>query len=211
MVERGASGEGTRKTRAAPIARRRAAEQTGVACATPPQGASHGARYGPPEDDDGSALAAIEAALSLALQRAAAAYDTPGCWEVRIRAALSALLDLFDERPDLARLCVDQSASARPAALALRKRTLALLVRRIDDGRHAARRQPPPHAAQAVLAGTIGAIRARLLHSDPAGLSDLLDPLMSFLVLPYRGAAASRSELTRSVPLHSVRSASPDA
>ena len=199
MERRAAIIEGTRKMRGGPP-RRHAAEQASVACAILPQGASRAARHEPPKDR-GGAPAPIEVALSLALQRAAAAYDTPGCWEVRTRAALSALLGLFDERPDLARLCVDQSASAGSAALALRERSLAILVRRIDDGRHSARRQPPPDAAQAVLAGTIGAIRARLLHSDPATLSDLLDPLMSFLVLPYRGAAASRRELTRSAPL----------
>jgi hypothetical protein len=204
MVERpSASVDGTRKMRSAPIARRHAAEQTGAACAIPPPGASYGARprHEPRGEREGSDPAALEAALTLVLQHAATAYATPGRWEVRIRAAVSALLALFDERPDLARLCVDQSATAGPAALALRKQTLALLVRRIDDGRDSARRQPPPDAAQAALAGTIGAIRARLLHSDPAALSDLLDPLTSFIVLPYRGAAAARSELTRSVPL----------
>jgi hypothetical protein len=140
--------------------------------------------------------ATIEHAVSLALQRAAAAYDSGGRWETRVRAALSALLELFEERPDIARLCVVQSDSAGSATLALRDQTLAVLASRIDDGRNSAIRQPPPHAAHAVLAGAVGAIRGRLLESDPATVSDLLDPLMSFIVLPYRGAAAARREHT---------------
>jgi hypothetical protein len=143
--------------------------------------------------------AATERALTVVLQRAAAAYDTRGRWETRVRGALLALLDLFDEQPDLARLCVLEPEHAGPAALALREQTLAVLAHRIDDGRHRARQQPPPHAATAVLAGALGAIRARLLEPGPARISDLLDPLMSFIVLPYRGAAAARAEATRSV------------
>jgi hypothetical protein len=145
---------------------------------------------------DGGAPAAIEQALTLALQRAAAAYDSSGRWEARVRAALSALLDLFEERPDLARLCVVQSDNTGPAAHALREEALAVLAHRIDDGRRRAHSQPPPHAAQAVLAGAIGALRGRLLASEHATVTDLLDPLMSFIVLPYRGAAAARAELS---------------
>lgn len=143
----------------------------------------------------GATSAAVQQALSFALQRAAAAYATPSTWEQRVRAALSSLLDLFEQQPDLARLCIAPSESAGPAALALREETLALLARRIDDGRRHARRQPPKHAAQAVLAGAIGAIRGRLLEPGGANVTDLLDPLMSFIVLAYRGAAASRGEL----------------
>ncbi len=140
---------------------------------------------------------ATERALALVLQRAAAAYDRSGCWETRVRGALLALLDLFDEQPELARLCVVNAGSTDPAVRALRERTRAVLARRIDDGRNNARRQPPPHAAHAVLAGTIGAIRARLLEPGPPAMSELLDPLMSFIVLPYRGAAAARGEAGR--------------
>jgi hypothetical protein len=144
---------------------------------------------------------AIEQALTLLLQRAAASYDTPRRWELRVRAGLSALLDLFDEQPDLAQLCVVRSENAGPVALALRQQTIAVLAHRIDDGRNRARRQPPPQTAHAVLAGAIGAIRGRLLQSGPVTVRDLLDPLMSFIVLPYRGVAAARGELNPSVAL----------
>jgi hypothetical protein len=146
----------------------------------------------------------VERALTLVLQRAAGGYDSPGRWETRVRAALSAVLDLFDEQPQLARLCVMPESSPPDA---LRERTRALLIRRIDDGRRRAHHEPPPHTAHAVLATTLGAIRGRLLATEeanaggPPTVADLLDPLVSFIVLPYRGAAAARCELSAHRPL----------
>ncbi len=186
---------------AAPLRCEHAAKSTQLGC---PLGTVEVSRRGPddpPTEPANGVPAVTERALTLVLQRAAAAYDTDGRWELRVRAALSALLALFDERPDLARLCVVESENADPTVVAVRQQILAVLASRIDDGRNSARRPPPPHAAHAVLAGAVGAIRGRLLESDPATVSDLLDPLMSFIVLPYRGAAASRGELTPRVPL----------
>jgi hypothetical protein len=160
-----------------------------------PAGCELAARQGVPGEPS------IERALALVLERAAAGYGSHGGWETRVRSALSALLSLFDEEPDLARLSVLSPEGAGSGADALREQTLRVLERRIDDGRHHAPRQPPPHAAPAVLAGAMGAIRARLLEPGSAPLSDLLDPLMSFIVLPYRGAAAARAQVTQADPL----------
>ena len=139
----------------------------------------------------------VEQALGLVLERAAAGYETDGRWETRVRAALSGLLRLFDEQPELARLCVVYPEPAGRAAREVREQTQRVLLSRIDDGRSHARRDPPPDAARAVLAGTMGAIRAQLLEPDAPPVGELLDPLMSFIVLPYRGAAAARAEVTR--------------
>jgi hypothetical protein len=160
-------------------------------------GESRGALADTSAREGAPAPAAVEQALTLVFHHAAAAYDTPGGWETRIRAALSALLDLFDQQPELARLCVVQCDHAGPAVLATREEILTQFASRIDDGRRHAQRQPPAHAAQAVLAGALGAVRARLIHAGPAGMRELLEPLMGFIVLPYRGAAASRLQLAR--------------
>jgi hypothetical protein len=183
-------------------ARAPCAQSLGQATAGTPVGEAHSApghlRTGPAvagTHADGTEQE-LEQALTLALQQAAAAYATDRRWEARVRAALAALLDLFEKQPTVARLCVIESADTEAAARALRERTLSILARRIDDGRGRAPRQPPPHAAQAVLAGAVGAIRARLIQPGPDSMSDLLDPLTSFIVLPYRGAAAARGELT---------------
>lgn len=145
---------------------------------------------------------AIEEALARAAERARAAYDSQHRWADRIRAGLSVLLEQFDEEPQLARLCVVHDSPAASAVLARRDEILAVLVRMIDDGRDSARRQPPPRTAEGVLAGTLGAIRARLLEADAGTLADLVNPLVSFIVLPYLGAAAARIELTSGAPRH---------
>jgi hypothetical protein len=148
-----------------------------------------------------SELAALDQALTHAANCARAAYDDCEPWGVRVRAALRALLELFDEQPKLAKLCVMQSAMVGPGALARREEILATLAGVIDEGRDSTRRQqPPPLTARGVVAGTIGAIRARLQQPDPAPLTELLNPLMSFIVLPYLGAGAARRELSRRVP-----------
>jgi len=152
---------------------------------------------------------ATEHASTLVLRRAAAGYDTRGSWETRVRAALAGLLDLFDEQPDLARRCVVDSPSADPADSRLREQTLHVLASRLDDGRRHASPEPPAHAADAVLAGAIGAIHARLLEPDSVTVRDLLDSLMCFIVLPYRGAAAARAEIAGPATLSRRVKASP--
>jgi hypothetical protein len=160
----------------------------------PPRGASG-------QHPDRSELAALDDALTHAANCACAAYEDREPWAGRVRAALRALLDLFDEEPRLAKLCVMQSAVIGPGALARREEVLATLARVIDEGRDCTRRQqPPPLTARGVVAGTIGAIRARLQQPDSEPLIELLNPLMSFIVLPYLGAGAARRELSRRVP-----------
>ncbi len=138
--------------------------------------------------------------MAVAAGRAGAAYETHDRWVDRVRAGLFALLAFFDEQPRLARLCVVQSSAAGPATLARRSELLDQLARILDQGRGAARRQPPPLTAEGVVAGALGVIHSRLLEPDPGALIELLNPLMGFLVLPYLGGGAARIELTRAVP-----------
>jgi hypothetical protein len=142
-------------------------------------------------------VAAIERALASAGAGASRAHEHGQQWAERVRAGLSAVLEYLEEEPQLARLCLEQSAAAGPGACARREQLLAKLERVVDEGREGARLRPPPATAEAVVAGALGAIHARLLESGTPGLRDLLNPLMSFIVLPYLGAGASRSELSR--------------
>jgi len=155
---------------------------------------------------DRSELAALEQALGQAALCARAAYDDREPWADRVRASLSALLELFDAEPKLAKLCVVRSAMIGTGALARREEILAGLARVIDAGRDSTRRQqPPPLTARGVVAGAIGAVRARLQEPEPEPLIELLNPLMSFIVLPYLGAAAARRQLSRPVPRREPR------
>lgn len=151
------------------------------------------------EDRADCLLAAFEEAVALAGARARARYETHERWVDRVRAGLFALLSFFEEQPKLARLCVVQSSSAGPTALARRSELLDQLARILDQGRAAARRQPPPLTAEGMVAGALGVIHSRLSQPALGGLVELLNPLMSFLVLPYLGGRAARMELDRAV------------
>jgi AcrR family transcriptional regulator len=146
--------------------------------------------------------AALDDFVSLAANRVRAAGSSRPAWVERMRAGLRALLDVLDENPELARVCV---ADAVSGGLVRRERGGKLfeeLVPAIDRGRDAclAGRQPPDGAARSVIGGTLGMIHARLLGRDQPPLVDLLNPLMGMMVLPYLGEAAAIRELSPPSP-----------
>jgi hypothetical protein len=64
---------------------------------------------------------------------------------------------------------------------------------------------PPPLTAESLVGGAIAVIHARLVARSHQGernrpLVELVNPLMSMIVLPYLGPAASRKELQRPTP-----------
>jgi AcrR family transcriptional regulator len=159
-------------------------------------------RYGAltPLMPDERLLEAIEQSVALVRERASVAR-VPSGWLERVRAVLFALLELFDEQPRLAQLCVVQALAGGPEVLARRGQALECLTQVIDEGRRAARREPPALTAQGVVNGALGVIHARLLDPDGGSLLDLFNPLMSFIVTPYLGPGAARIELHRPPPV----------
>lgn len=149
---------------------------------------------------DEQLLAAIEQSEALISERWSTAYTPAEGWVDRLRAGVFALLEIFDEHPDLAQLCVVRALAGGPDVLARRAEVLRRLTRIIDEGRELARRQPPPLTAEGVLSGVLGVIHARLLDPEAGGLVELLNPLMSFIVLPYLGGSAARIELHSPAP-----------
>lgn len=147
------------------------------------------------EDRSDSVLAAIDHAWSMAAERAQPAYETPNRWVDRMRSGLAALLAFCDEEPEMAHLCMVTSAAAGPTALGRRRDVVNQLARLVDEGRILTRRQPPPFTAEGVIGAVSGVIHARLLTPGHDALIDLLNPLVSMIVLPYRGEAAARKQL----------------
>jgi MarR family len=150
-------------------------------------------------DSDDVLLAAIERATALVSERVSAAVDPSADWVDRVRGGLSVLLELFDEQPSLARMCVVQTLAGSSRVLARHGQVIDELAWVVDAGRAAARRQPPALTAQGVVGGALGVIRARLLEEDGCPLAELLNPLMSFIVMPYLGRASARMELHRPI------------
>jgi AcrR family transcriptional regulator len=189
------------------VASERGYEQMTVSAIVARAGVSRKTFYDLFPDRDDCYLAAFEEAVVIATEHVSAAYDTQATWVDRVRAAVLALLELLDEERELARLCVGH-AVASPTMLLRREEVLHELIPIIDEGRSAshASRNPPPLAAQGVLGGALGMIYARLSARDPHSLVDLLNPLMSLIVLPYLGASVAREEQYRPLPVR--RSAS---
>jgi AcrR family transcriptional regulator len=153
------------------------------------------------EDRDDCLRAVLDDTVVRARERARAAYDPGARWVERVRAGLGAVLELIDEDPALARVCVERALAA-PGTLDGRSQTLDQIIQLIDEGRGATRasRRPSPFAARGVLGGVLGLVYARLMSRDSRSFLELLNPSMSIIVLPYLGAAAAERELTRPVP-----------
>ncbi len=147
------------------------------------------------EDRDACVLAAFEQGVELAGARAGEAMRAADGWRESMRAGLRALLQLFDEEPDLARLCLVHSAEAGSPLRAPRQKALAALAAAVDGEREPARGYPPRLTAEAVVNGVLGILHGQLLQQEPQALIELLNPLMSFIVLPYLGARAAHREL----------------
>lgn len=152
------------------------------------------------EDRGDCLLATIDHAVTLAGERASEACAGHDRWVDRVRAGLLVLLQFLDDEPQLARLCVVDSAGAGPAMQARRKQVLDRLALLVDEGRAGARHQPPQLTAEGVVGGVLAVIYNRLLRQDSRHLIELLNPLMSIVVHPYLGGAAAQRELQRPAP-----------
>jgi AcrR family transcriptional regulator/DNA-binding MarR family transcriptional regulator len=157
-------------------------------------------------------LAAFDQAVGLASKRVLAAYEPPAPWRTRMRASLTALLRFFDEQPEVARLLVVESLAAGPRALERRSRLVAQMVASVEQGRTAKKgADPPPMTGEGIVGGVLAVLHRHLVEQRPAHagsspavgaprLVELLNPLMSMVVLPYLGAATARAELERPTP-----------
>jgi AcrR family transcriptional regulator/DNA-binding MarR family transcriptional regulator len=167
------------------------------------------------DDREDCFLAALDDAVAHATVVVLPAYTGETVWREQVRAGLAALLELFDEEPALARLCVVEALGAGPRALEHRARVLDALIDVVDSGGSEAKveRKPPRLAAEGLVGAVLAVIHTRLSQDDAAGagarskpsassarLADLLNPLMGMIVLPYLGTAASRKELARPAP-----------
>jgi AcrR family transcriptional regulator/DNA-binding MarR family transcriptional regulator len=181
------------------------------------------------EDRDDCFLATFEQALEQIAERVLSVWEAPaqdgvlegtskqsGPWQDRVRSSLQAVLGLFDEQPQLARLCIVETLTGGPVVLARRREILKELAGVVDEGRREARAAPkrrhatdpaggpPPLTAEGTVGGVLAVIHARLLaprdggqDPDSAPLADLVPSLVSMIVFPYLGPAAAQRELTR--------------
>jgi AcrR family transcriptional regulator len=125
-----------------------------------------------------------------------------GSWRERLRASLIELLSFLDSDPGTGRLVVVEALGAGHRALQRRGNVLALLFAAVDGGRAEAKAgsEPSPLTAEGVVGAVLSVLYGRMVEADPRPLLELVNPLMSMIVLPYLGPAAARRELSRPVP-----------
>jgi AcrR family transcriptional regulator len=161
-------------------------------------------------DREDCLLAAFTDGVQRAQTRVSATVDRSQDWTSRIRGGLLAVLEFFDQEPAVARLLVVHSLTVGPDVLAARAKVLEQLAELIDEGRTTAKPQPAPLTAQGAIGGVLSIIHTRLLATTPVRLTELLGPLMSFIVAPYRGPGAARREIARSLPVTSQQTPNSD-
>jgi AcrR family transcriptional regulator len=162
------------------------------------------------DDREECFLAAFDQAVERLAEEVVPAYRGKGKWSVRVRAAMTVLLEHFDAHPGVARMCVIETLRAGPEVLERRRRVLGILAAAVDEGRVVVRQgnEPLPLTAEGVVGGALAVIHARLLEVehgpslDTGGLrlADLANALTGMIVHPYCGPAAARREVDRPAP-----------
>ncbi len=124
-------------------------------------------------------------------------------WRERVRVGLWIVLSFFDREPELARVCVVQSARGSRGVAQAREEIIARLTVIVDEGRLGSERaaQAPPLTAEGSVGAVLSILYRRLLNDeDGEPLSGLLGDLIGLIVLPYLGAAAAPKERKRPMP-----------
>ena len=126
------------------------------------------------------------------------AFERERSWPDGVRAALAALLVLFESEQELAHVLLVEASAAGPRARERRERHLATLTEMIEQRwwlpEHGRLR---PLASAGALASLLGVLHTRLV-TDPEGpLVVLLGPMMGLVTAPYLPPHAVRREIER--------------
>jgi AcrR family transcriptional regulator/DNA-binding MarR family transcriptional regulator len=194
-------------TATAEVAAERGAANMTVAQIVKRAGVSRRTFYEVFDDCEACVLAAFDQSIEWVSEPVLHAYRDGGSWRERMRASLSVLLGCFDEDQFAARLLVVESLAAGRKCLKRRSSVLSSIVTAVDEGRVEAKGQVDQTAltAEGVVGAVFSVIHTRILEGDRK-LVELVNPLMSIVVLPYLGSAAARKELGHSVEAPSTPS-----
>lgn len=191
------------------VAAERGVRNVSVALVVARSGVSRRTFYEIFEDCEDCFLAAFDDGVRQVAERVAPAFLAHADWVVAVRRALTALLDFFERDRRLARLLIVESLGAGSRALERRAAVMGVLVCVVERGAVSTDRGGAgvlggvgPHSslvAEGVVGGALSLLHARLAVGASGGLLELANPLMSMIVLPYRGSEAADRELGRTV------------
>lgn len=128
--------------------------------------------------------------------RDAAAGETE--WRGHLRGALSGLLRFLDEQPEVGRALLVEVHAAGPRAVAKRTEAMARAAAMVDLAREESDDGAPAISAEAVVAGILAVLHARLASEQTSGYLRLLPELVYLAVLPFFGADAATTAMRSS-------------
>jgi len=170
-------------------------EQTTVQDAIDAAGLYRQAFYDCFEDKEDCYLQALDAGsawIELAMREAAAGRTS---WRGQLRGALAGLLNFLDEQPGVGRALLVEVHAAGPAAVERRAEAMQRAAQLMDRAREESSAAAPAISAEAVVAGILAVLHARLSSEKAGGFGLLLPELMYLAVLPYFGVEVAAAEL----------------
>jgi len=169
-------------------------EQTTVQDAIDAAGLYRQAFYDSFDDKEDCYLQALDAGsawIELAMREEAADAST---WRGRLRGALAGLLGFLDEQPEIGRALLVEVHAAGPRAVGKRTEAMERAAGLIDRAREESDDAAPAISAEAIVAGILAVLHARL-SSEETEFGPLLPELMYLAVLPYFGPTEAAAEL----------------
>jgi len=174
-------------------------ETTSVTAIVTSAGVSRRTFYGLFESRDDCFEVVFEHVLAEIAEEVAPAYEhAEGGWAQRLRAALVALLALFERDRELATFALSYLLEGPGGESPAGTELLKCLRGAVEDGRcdpAGQRRDPAPVTEEVLVAGALAMLHTRVKERS-WHLSALANPLMSMLVMPYLGPAAAARELS---------------
>lgn len=166
-------------------------------------------RFASKEDCFAAAYTAWADRLTTELLAAAVAVDG---WRPGVRAALVALFEFVEKRPEVARALLIEAEIAGGPALAKREETIERLGEAIDSAREQAApgERPPPLTGVFVAGGIATYVSEQLTAGTPGAIWAGLPELMRFATDPYFGEEAGREELEAAQAFLAGRAGGPE-
>jgi AcrR family transcriptional regulator len=146
-------------------------------------------------DKEALFLAIFDEAVQSTLSRVTEAAEAQtGPWEEKMRAGAVAFLERVAAEPELARLCLIESQSAGPVALARYEDMIQRFASLLRTGRRRIPRESEPPAAmeEIVVGGVIWMVTKRLELRDVENPDEILPGVLEFVLTPYLGKPAAK-------------------
>jgi AcrR family transcriptional regulator len=139
-------------------------------------------------------LAAFDAVAAILADRLTAAWGSEEDWPMRVRAALTAVLELFSASPELATLLLSEPFVAGPAISHRYQGELGRLAVYLAQGRALSEQGNilPPTTERGLLGSIASQIARKVSAGEAEELPAMLPDLTQFALTPFLGAAAAR-------------------